>query len=233
MTSETQEAVVDTAVTGLIGRKLGMTQLFLDDGQVVPVTVVEAGPCRVQQVKTRERDGYVAVQLAFEEVPERKLNKPALGRFRKTSVPAARFLREFPFEGAAPEIGQVIDASIFQAGQQVDVTGTSIGKGFAGGMKRHHFKGGPATHGSMFHRAPGSIGASSFPSRVWKNQKMAGHLGADQVTVRRLDVIRVEPDQHLLFLLGAVPGAKNGLVLVRKHGSRRIGKQTGERDANR
>jgi len=222
----------EPAVTGLIGRKLGMTQLFLDDGQVVPVTVVEAGPCRVQQVKTRERDGYVAVQLSFEEVPERKLNKAALGRFRKTGVPAARHLREFPCEGALPEIGRVIDASIFQAGQQVDVTGTSIGKGFAGGMKRHHFRGGPATHGSMFHRAPGSIGSSSWPSRVWKNKKLPGHMGAEQVTVKRLDVVRVEPEQHLLFLRGAVPGAKNGLVLVRKHGTRRIGKQNGKIDAN-
>jgi large subunit ribosomal protein L3 len=223
----------ETTVTGLIGRKLGMTQLFLEDGQVVPVTVVEAGPCRVQQVKTRERDGYVAVQLAFEEVPERKVNKPGIGRFRKSGVPAARYLREFPCEGGLPEIGRVIDASIFQAGQQVDVTGTSIGKGFAGGMKRHHFRGGPATHGSMFHRAPGSIGSSSWPSRVWKNKKLPGQMGAEQVTVRRLEVVRVEPDQHLLFLRGAVPGAKNGLVLVRKHGTKRIGKQNGKGDANR
>lgn len=220
-------------VTGLIGRKLGMTQLFLDDGQVVPVTVVEAGPCRVQQVKTRERDGYVAVQLAFEDVPERKVNKPGLGQFRKSGVPAARHLREFPCEGTLPEIGRVIDASIFQAGQQVDVTGASIGKGFAGGMKRHHFRGGPATHGSMFHRAPGSIGSSSWPSRVWKNKKLPGHMGAEQVTVKKLDVVRVEPEQHLLFLRGAVPGAKNGLVLVRKHGTKRIGKQSGKGDANR
>jgi large subunit ribosomal protein L3 len=219
------------AVTGLIGRKLGMTQLFLEDGQVVPVTVVEAGPCRVQQVKTRERDGYLAVQLTFEEVPEQRLNKPALGRFRKSSVPPSRLLREFPYEGAAPEVGRVIDASIFQAGQQVDVTGTSIGKGFAGGMKRHHFRGGPATHGSMFHREPGSIGSSSFPSRVWKNKKLPGHMGAEQVTVKRLEVVRVEPDQHLLFLRGSVPGAKNGLVLVRKHGSRRIGKEKGATNA--
>lgn len=222
----------EPGVTGLIGRKLGMTQLFLEDGQVVPVTVVEAGPCRVQQVKTRERDGYLAVQLAFEEIPERKLNKPTLGRFRKTTVPPARHLREFPYEGTAPEVGGVIDASIFQAGQQVDVTGTSIGKGFAGGMKRHHFRGGPATHGSMFHREPGSIGASSFPSRVWKNKKLPGHMGAEQVTVKRLEVVRVEAEQHLVFLRGAVPGAKNGLLLVRKHGSRRIGKQTGSGDAN-
>lgn len=221
------------AVTGLIGRKLGMTQLFLEDGQVVPVTVIEAGPCRVQQLKTQERDGYVAVQLAFEEVPERKLNKPTLGRFRKTSVPAARHLREFPYEGAAPEIGRVIDASIFQAGQQVDVTGISIGKGFAGGMKRHHFRGGPATHGSMFHREPGSIGSSSWPSRVWKNKKLPGHMGAEQVTIKRLDVVRVEPEQHLLFLRGAVPGSKNGLVLVRKHGTRRVGKITGDGHAKR
>ena len=229
MSAETQGA----AVTGLIGRKLGMTQLFLEDGQVVPVTVVEAGPCRVQQVKTQDRDGYVAVQLAFEEVPERKLNKPTLGRFKKTQVPASRHLREFPYEGTPPEIGLVVDASIFQAGQQVDVTGTSIGKGFAGGMKRHHFRGGPATHGSMFHREPGSIGSSSWPSRVWKNKKLPGHMGAEQVTVKRLDVVRVEPEQHLIFLRGAVPGSKNGLVLVRKHGTRRIGKGAGGGDAKR
>jgi large subunit ribosomal protein L3 len=228
VSADTQEP----GVTGLIGRKLGMTQLFLDDGRVVPVTVVEAGPCRVQQVKTRERDGYIAVQLTFEEIPERKLNKPTLGRFRKSTVPPARHLREFPYEGTAPEIGGIIDASIFQVGQQVDVTGTSIGKGFAGGMKRHHFRGGPATHGSMFHREPGSIGASSFPSRVWKNKKLPGHMGAEQVTVKRLEVVRVEAEQHLVFLRGAVPGAKNGLLLVRKHGSRRIGKQNGSGDAN-
>jgi large subunit ribosomal protein L3 len=207
------------SVMGLVGRKLGMTQLFLEDGRVVPVTVIEAGPCRVLDIRTRERDGYAAVQLAFEEVPERKLNRPTLGRFRKANIPPARVLREVAYEGEPPPVGGVIDASIFQAGQRVDVIGTSIGKGFAGVMKRHHFRGGPATHGSMFHRAPGSIGSSSFPSRVWKNKKLPGHMGAERVTVKRLEVVRVESDQHLLFLRGAVPGAKNGLLVIRKDGA--------------
>jgi large subunit ribosomal protein L3 len=203
-------------VLGLIGRKLGMTQLFLEDGRVIPVTVIEAGPCRVLDVRTQERDRYSAVQLAFEEVAEQKLSQPVLGRFRKANVPPARYLREVAYEGEPPPIGGVIDASIFQAGQRVDVTGVSIGKGFAGGMKRHHFRGGPATHGSMFHREPGSIGSSSWPSRVWKNKKLPGHMGAERVTVKRLEVVRVEADQHLLFVRGAVPGSRNGLVVVRR-----------------
>lgn len=209
-----------STVMGLVGRKLGMTQLFLEDGRVIPVTVIEAGPCRVLDVKTQERDGYGAVQLAFEETAERKLNRPMLGRFRKANVPPARYLREFAYRGSPPQVGSVVDATIFQPGQQVDVTGTSIGKGFAGGMKRHHFRGGPATHGSMFHRAPGSIGSSSWPSRVWKNKRLPGHLGAERVTVKRLEVVRVEADQHLLFVHGAVPGARNGLLLIRKDGSK-------------
>ncbi len=207
---------VNPVVNGLIGRKLGMTQLFLQDGQVVPVTVVEAGPCRVLDVKTPKRDGYVAAQLAFEEVPERKLNRAQLGRFHKAGVPATRHLREFACQGTPPEVGQVIDVSIFTVGERVDVSGTSIGKGFAGVMKRHHFRGGPATHGSMFHREPGSIGSSSYPSRVWKNKKLPGHMGAERVTVKGLEVVRVEPDQHLLFLRGAVPGSRNGLLLIRR-----------------
>jgi large subunit ribosomal protein L3 len=149
-------------------------------------------------------------------VAEQKLSQPVLGRFRKANVPPARYLREVAYEGEPPPIGGVIDASIFQAGQRVDVTGVSIGKGFAGGMKRHHFRGGPATHGSMFHREPGSIGSSSWPSRVWKNKKLPGHMGAERVTVKRLEVVRVEADQHLLFVRGAVPGSRNGLVVVRR-----------------
>ncbi|MEW6323987.1 MAG: 50S ribosomal protein L3 [Nitrospirota bacterium] len=208
----------NNAVMGLVGRKLGMTQLFLEDGRVIPVTVLEAGPCRVLGVKTQERDGYAAVQLAFEEIPDRKLNRPALGRFQKAGVPPARHLREFAYVGEPPAVGSVVDAAMFEAGQRIDVTGTSIGKGFAGGMKRHHFRGGPATHGSMFHRAPGSIGSSSWPSRVWKNKKLPGQMGNERVTVKRLEVVRVEPDQHLVFVRGAVPGARNGLVLMRKGG---------------
>lgn len=214
--------VTPNSVTGLVGRKVGMTQLFLEDGRVIPVTVIEAGPCRVLDVKTPERDGYAAVQLAFEEATEDRFNRPTLGRFKKANVPPARHLREFAYVGEPPLVGSVIDAAIFEPGQRIDVTGTSIGKGFAGCMKRHHFRGGPATHGSMFHREPGSIGSSSWPSRVWKNKKLPGHMGAERVTIKRLEVVRVEADQHLLFVHGAVPGSKNGLVVIRKDGAPKV-----------
>ncbi|MBM4125143.1 MAG: 50S ribosomal protein L3, partial [Nitrospira sp.] len=181
----------------------------------VPVTVIEAGPCRVAQVKTRERHGYEAVQLTFGEVPERKLSKAELGHLKKQQVPASRHLKEFKKLGDA-QVGQVIKADLFQKGDWVDVEGVSKGKGFQGVMKRHNYRGGPETHGSMFHRAPGSIGASSYPSRVWKNKTLPGHMGSERVTVSRLKVMDARPDENLLFVSGAVPGATGGMVVVRK-----------------
>jgi len=200
---------------GLLGKKLGMTQVYDGEGRLIPVTVIEAGPCRVVQVKTPDRHGYEAVQLAFGEVRERKLTKAELGHLKTAQVPPSRWLREFRKLGDV-QAGQVIKADMFQKGEWVDVIGTSKGKGFQGVVKRHHYKGGPETHGSMFHRAPGSIGSSSYPSRVWKNKTLPGHMGSERVTVQRLKVVETRPDENLLFVSGAVPGATNGLVVVRK-----------------
>ncbi|TAJ22746.1 MAG: 50S ribosomal protein L3 [Nitrospirae bacterium] len=200
---------------GLLGKKLGMTQVYDGGGRLVPVTVIEAGPCRVAQVKSRDRHGYEAVQLTFGEVPERKLSKAESGHLKKQQIPATRYLKEFKKLGDA-QVGQVIKADLFQKGDWVDVEGVSKGKGFQGVMKRHNYRGGPETHGSMFHRAPGSIGASSYPSRVWKNKALPGHMGSERVTVSRLKVMEARPDENLLFVSGAVPGATGGMVVVRK-----------------
>lgn len=200
---------------GLLGQKLGMTQLFLDGGRAVPVTVVEAGPCRVSQVKTSERDGYAAVQLAFLELPDRKASKPSRGHFAKANLPVFRHTREFHASGDTP-VGSTITVSLFAKGELVDVTGVSKGKGFQGVMKRHHFRGGPESHGSMFHRAPGSIGSSSSPSRVWKNMRMAGHMGSVRVTTQALQVVDVRPEEHLIFIRGSIPGARGSLVVIKK-----------------
>ncbi len=200
---------------GLLGQKLGMTQLFLDGGRTVPVTVIEAGPCRVSQVKTPERDGYAAVQLAFRELPARKASKPSKGHFAKANLPVFRHACEFRASGDTP-IGSTITVSLFAKGELVDVTGVSKGKGFQGVMKRHHFRGGPESHGSMFHRAPGSIGSSSSPSRVWKNMRMAGHMGSVRVTTQALQVVDVRPEEQLIFIRGSVPGARGSLVVIRK-----------------
>lgn len=200
---------------GLLGKKLGMTQVFDAEGKLIPVTVIEAGPCRVVQVKTQERDGYEAVQLAFGDIPERKLNKPRLGHLKSKQVPPSRWLREFK-KLEDVEVGQVIKADLFKKGDLVDVEGVSKGKGFQGVIKRHHYGGGPASHGSMFHRAPGSIGSSSFPSRVWKNKALPGQMGNERVTVQRLEVVEAKPEENLLFVSGAIPGSNNGLVVVRK-----------------
>lgn len=200
---------------GLLGLKLGMTHVFREDGRMVPVTVIEAGPCRVTQVKTSERDGYAAVQLAFGEKADRKASKPEKGHFAKANVPAFRHVREFQAVGDVA-VGATVKADIFAKGEIVDVTGVSIGKGFQGVMKRHHFHGGPQSHGSMFHRAPGSIGSSSSPSRVWKNMKMAGHMGSVRVTTQGLQVVEVRADENLIFIRGAVPGARGSLVTIRK-----------------
>jgi large subunit ribosomal protein L3 len=205
-------------VTGIIGRKVGMTQLFTPDGTVHPATVLKAGPCVVVQTKTVETDGYGAVQIGFVEEKPTKENKPTTGHFKKAGVPATRVRREVRVKAGdeAPKPGDPVDVSIFADGDRVDVIATSRGKGFQGVVKRHHFRGGRATHGSMFHRAPGSIGASSFPSRVVKGMRMGGHMGHDRVTVRNLKVLRVDTENNLLLLNGAVPGGPGGYVVIRK-----------------
>lgn len=199
---------------GLIGKKLGMTQVF-DGSCLTPVTVIEAGPCRVVDVRTKERDRYEAVQLSFGEVKERKLSKPELGHLKKNQAPPSRILREFKKDGEAT-VGQLVTVEMFKKGDWVDVIGVSKGKGYQGVVKRHHYAGGPESHGSMFHRAPGSIGASSFPSRVWKGKTLPGHMGLERVTVHRLKVIESRLEENLLFVRGAIPGAANGVVVVRK-----------------
>jgi large subunit ribosomal protein L3 len=203
-------------VQGLIGQKLGMSQIYGENGKIVPVTVIAAGPCRVVLKKTKERDGYEAVQLSFLEVPEKKLPKAERGHLKKANVPFAKHLREFKGDLKALEVGAVIGADQFQKGELVDVTGTSKGKGFAGVVKLHHFAGGPATHGSMFHRQPGSIGSSSWPSRVRKNKRLPAHMGNEQVTVQGLEVVDVRKDENLLFIRGAVPGFKGAIVLIKR-----------------
>ncbi len=209
-------------VNGLIGRKIGMTQLFSEDGRAVPVTVLRAGPCVVVQRKTRERDGYEAVQLGFvEDRPDRRATKPMRGHFEKAGVPPTRVLREVELgEGQDMQPGETVTCEIFAPGERVDVIGTSKGRGFQGVMKRHGFGGGRATHGSMFHRAPGSIGASAYPARVFAGMRMAGHMGARRVTVKGLEVVQVDPERNLLLVRGAVPGARGSLVVIRRgHGS--------------
>lgn len=201
---------------GIIGRKLGMTQVFDEQGRAVPVTVVEAGPCVVCQKKTVETDGYEAIQLGFGEVKERRLNKPQLGHFRKAGVKPLRLLREFRLSDAGKyEVGQVVKADIFAPGEKVDVTGTSKGKGFAGVIKRHNFRRGPMSHGSKYHRRVGSLGASTFPARVFKGRRMPGHMGAERVTIQGLEVVRVDPDKNLLLIKGGVPGVRGSYLLIR------------------
>jgi len=200
---------------GLIGKKLGMTQIFEEDGTLEVVTAVEAGPCLVTQIKTEAQDGYNAVQLGFGEA--KKLNSPEKGHVKRAGR-QLKHLREFRIDDiSSVEVGQKIDVGIFKAGDRVDVTGISKGKGFAGGIKRHNFGGGPKTHGqSDRHRAPGSIGGTTFPGRVLKGTRMAGHLGNVQVTECNLKVIQADPDRNLLLLRGATPGAENGLLIIRR-----------------
>ena len=207
---------------GILGKKVGMTQIFDDRGEVIPVTVIEAGPCFVSQVKTTERDGYSAVQLGFEEVKAKRLTRPQLQHLQKSNVPALRYLREFrmnPDDVSRQgfEEGKRVTVDIFAAGEFVDVTGTSKGRGFAGVVKRHGFAGGPKTHGqSDRHRAPGSIGACYTPGRVFKGKRMPGRMGGERVTVQGLKVELVDPERNLLIVRGAVPGAKDGLVLIQE-----------------
>lgn len=200
---------------GILGTKLGMTQIFDDEGNAVPVTVIEAGPCVVTQIKTPQTDGYTAVQVGFGAIKEKNLTKPQLGHLAKSSADPVRHLKEYRVEKADGfELGQSITADQFEAGQLVDVTGTSIGKGFAGYQKRHNFSRGPMAHGSKNHRSPGSIGAGTTPSRVYPGKRMAGHMGAERVTTRKLKVVRVDMDKNLLVIKGTVPGKPGALISI-------------------
>ena len=205
-------------MAGLIGKKMGMTQVYNDKEELVPVTVVAAGPCPIVQVRDPERDGYSAVQLAFDEVPARKVNKPVAGHFERAKVNPHRVLREIRLaEEAQYEPGQVLDVSVFDVGDQLKITGTSKGKGFAGVVKRHNFHGKNATHGTPDRvRGPGSIGQGTTPGKVWKGKKMAGQMGNVKVTVKGLEVMRVDAERNLLFVKGAVPGGVNGYLVLRK-----------------
>jgi large subunit ribosomal protein L3 len=207
-------------ISGLIGKKIGMTQIIQGDGTVVPITVIQAGPCVVVQKKTVQKDGYEAVQLGFVEfIKPKRVTKGMAGHFKKAGAAPVRMLREMRIEGEdSPKPGDKVLCDIFTAQERVHVIGTSKGRGFAGLIKRHHFRGGRASHGSMFHRAPGSIGASAFPSRVIKGMRMAGHLGNDRVTVQNLRVERVDQENNLLYLRGAVPGPAGGYLVVEKSG---------------
>lgn len=201
---------------GLLGTKLGMTQVFGEGGVTIPVTVIQAGPCYVTQIKTAERDGYNAIQLAYGET--RKLTRPERGHLRKAGVPPMRYLREFRVTNPTDyQLGQQLTVSIFRPGEKVDVIGTSKGKGFAGVVKRHGFGGGPRTHGQSDRlRAPGSIGSGTTPGRVLKGLRMAGHMGNERVTIKNLEIVRVDPERNLLLVKGSVPGHIKGLVMVRR-----------------
>src|SRR6476661_5138234 len=203
-------------VTGLIGKKVGMTQLFAADGTVSPATVIKAGPCVVAQVKTSGTDGYEAVQLGLVEAKPTKENKPTQGHFKKAGVPATRVRREMKLAagGDAPKAGDQVNVGIFAENDRVDVIGTSRGKGFQGVVRRHHFAGGRATHGSMFHRAPGSIGPSAFPSRVYPGTRSSGRLGGRHATTKNVVVARVDAENHLIYVRGPVPGARNSYVKI-------------------
>jgi len=204
-------------MAAIIGRKIGMTQLFDEAGNVVPVTVVQAGPCVVTEVRTSKRDGYAAVQLGFELAPERKVTKPMKGVFARAKTAPRRLLREFtPAPGETYAVGQEITVAMFGSGDPVDVIGTSRGRGFSGGIKRHNFRGQRDTHGvSLMHRAVGSIGSSDM-GRVWPGKRMPGRYGGERVTVKGLRVVKVDPGQHLLLVRGAIPGPRGSVVMVRK-----------------
>ncbi len=203
-------------VQGIIGRKLGMTQIFRENGKVEAVTAIETGPCNVIQVKTKDKEGYSAVQLGFGE--DKRINSPQRGHLK--GLGQFKYLREFRVsDNELIEVGETVNVSLFRTGDIVDITGVSKGKGFAGVVKRHHFAGGPKTHGqSDRHRAPGSIGATTSPGRVFKGMRMAGHMGNSRVTVRHLEVFEAVPARNLLLVRGAVPGGRNGLLLIRKSG---------------
>lgn len=200
---------------GILGTKLGMTQVFDETGRAIPVTVVQAGPCTVTQVKTTQTDGYQAIQVGFKEVKQKAVTKPELGHLAKSSAPPLRHLREYQLDNTSEySIGQQIKADIFTPGQTVDVVGTSIGRGFAGNQKRNNFGRGPMSHGSKNHRAPGSIGPGTTPGRVYPGKRMAGRLGGKRITIRKLTVVRVDPERNLLLIKGAVPGKPGALLSI-------------------
>ncbi|MCD8199360.1 MAG: 50S ribosomal protein L3 [Coriobacteriaceae bacterium] len=204
-------------VNAILGRKLGMTQVWGEDDDIVPVTVIEAGPCVVSQVKTGDSDGYEAVQLGFGDIKEKHVNKPMKGHFDKAGVTPTRYLREVRVDDASEySVGDTVKVNdVFADVSKVDVTGVSKGKGFAGVIKRHNFAGGPGAHGSRFHRAPGSIGQCASPSRVFKGVRLPGHMGCDTVTVKNLQVVRIDDEQNILLVKGAVPGGKGALLQIR------------------
>ena len=212
----TTELLGTEMVTTILGKKLGMTQVWTEDGNLLPVTVIEAGPCVVTQVKTVDRDGYDAVQIGFGDIKENRVNKPMAGHFAAAGVEPVRHLTEVRLDAPVDlKPGAQLTVEMFADAKHVHVSGVSKGKGFAGGMKRHNFGGGPAGHGSHFHRAPGSVGQASTPSRIFKGKKMPGHMGVDKVTVRNLDVVKVDAEQNLLLVRGAVPGGKGALLTIR------------------
>ena len=200
---------------GILGTKLGMTQVFDETGNAVPVTVIQAGPCVVTQIKTEQTDGYSSVQVGYGEVKEKALNRPKLGHLKKSGASPVRHLREYRVDDTGEfEIGQAVAADRFEAGQLIDVSGISIGKGFAGNQKRNNFRRGPMSHGSKNHRAPGSTGAGTTPGRVYPGKKMAGRMGGEKVTVRKLSVVRVDSDRNLLLVKGGVPGKAGSLLNI-------------------
>jgi large subunit ribosomal protein L3 len=205
---------------GLLGKKLGMTRIFKDDGTVCPVTVIEAGPCPVMQIKTTDKEGYNALQLGYDVIADRKVNKPMKGHMAKAGKDMYRTLKEFTLEAVEEyELGQEITVDIFAAGEKVKVTGTSKGKGFQGVMKRHNFGGSRASHGAeKVHRVPGSVGNATFPGRVWKGKKMPGQMGNARVTVSNVEIVDVRPEDNVLVVKGQIPGPNNGLVMIRKNG---------------
>jgi len=214
---EEEKAPEKLPVNTIIGKKIGMTQIFNEDGSVVPVTVIEAGPCPIIQIKTKEKDGYSAIQLGFVDKGEKNLTKPIAGHFKKSKVSPKRYLREVRVNSDDKfKQAQEVKVDIFDEGELVDVSGITIGKGFQGGMKRHGWSGGPASHGSMLHRAPGSIGASADPSKVVKGHPLPGHMGTNKVTTQHLKVVRIDADKNLILVKGSVPGKRDTLLMVRK-----------------
>ena len=203
-------------IEGIIGKKLGMTEFFLENGTAVVATVIEAGPCFVVQKKTAGKDGYEALQIGFEEVKPQRVTKPMLGHFKKAGVSPLRHIAEFSASEGDYKPGDQIKADVFKEGETVDVVGTSKGKGFAGAMKRHHFSGQPASHGGMAHRRPGGIGSNTYPARVWKGQRMPGHMGHERVTMQGLRVFKVDTDKNLIIIKGSVPGPRGGVVIIKR-----------------
>lgn len=199
----------------LLGKKLGMTQIFDKDGKVIPVTVIEAGPCTVVQIKTKDADGYEAVQLGFGEVKANKVTKPKAGHFKKANVEPKKHLREFRLEEISYNVGDELKADVFTAGESVDITGTTKGKGFQGVIKRHGQSRGPMGHGSMYHRRPGSMGPTSTPGRVFKGKRLPGHMGMEQVTIQNLEIVSVDLDKNVILVKGSVPGNKGAILKIK------------------